>query len=481
MSIKAKILIAGLIQAVLILFLCIFVYLSFDNVISRLRTIEKMDDLYISLLEMRKAEKNYFLYKNVESIHDFAQISEEKYELLKTSRDFIVPNLEKSGRERYDLLLNLVGKYLGSIPQAQQTQSIGPGEERSIRDMGHEINNIADSLLKEERANVSAIINQNVSKLIASLGFIFLIQITLWIYFFHFIFKELGIMGNMITMVSQGRIHEVAGQRIIPKNELEEAIRAIADMARELEKRENELLQTGRLASLGVLVSGVAHELGNPLNNISMMAQAYVSLFDYMSDEEKLNFMNDVLNQTERIKKIVENLLDFSRQKKQELQLCQVGEIVQRSLQFVSNQLEISQIKTEVSIASDLPAVRMDPSQIEQVLVNLFINANQAMQANDRLFVDVYHDRSDRTVTIKITDTGSGIKKEDLPYIFDPFFTTKDSQGTGLGLAMSYGIIRQHHGDITVESEEGMGTTFIIKLPYEYTEDIIYGEENHRN
>ncbi len=110
MSIKKKILIAGMIQAGLILFLCIFVYLSFENVISRLRTIEKMDDLYISLLEMRKAEKNFFLYKNIESVEDFAKIGEEKYELLKSSRDFIVPNLEKSGKEIYDRLQSLVGQ-----------------------------------------------------------------------------------------------------------------------------------------------------------------------------------------------------------------------------------------------------------------------------------------------------------------------------------------------------------------------------------
>ena len=481
MSIKTKILVAGLIQAGLILFLCIFVYLSFENVIFRLRTVEKMDDLYISLLEMRKAEKNYFLYKDAKSVQEFNNISEEKYDLLKSSRDFIVPNLEKSGGERYDRLLSLVGRYLKIIPHTYQAQPISPDEEKAIRDLGHAINSLAESLLNEERAKISAVINHNVLKLIASLGFIFLIQITLWIYFFHFIFKELGIMGKMITMVSQGRMHEVAAQKITPKNELEEATRAIADMARELEKRENELLQSGRLASLGVLVSGVAHELGNPLNNISMMAQAYVSLYEYLSDDEKKNFMNDVLNQTERIRKIVENLLDFSRQKKQELQLCQIADIVQRSLQFVSNQLEISQIKTEVHIAPDLPAVRVDPSQIEQVLVNLFINANQAMQVNSQRFVDVSDDPADHVVTIKIRDTGSGIKQEDLPYIFDPFFTTKDSQGTGLGLAMSYGIIRQHHGDITVASAEGEGTTFIIKLPYEYTEGTTYGEKDHRN
>lgn len=481
MSIKTKILIAGLIQAGLILLLCIFVYLSFENVISRLRSIEKMDDLYISLLEMRKAEKNFFLYNDAESFQEFTTISTEKYAFLKSARNFIVPNLEKSGQKKYDQLLTRVGRYLEIIPKASQPDLIGPSQGKNIRELGHEITSLADTLLKEERAIVSGIINHNVLKLIASLGFIFLIQITLWIYFFQFIFRELGIMGNMITMVSQGRIHEVAGQSITPKNELEEATKAIAVMARELEKRENELLQTGRLASLGVLVSGVAHELGNPLNNISMMAQAYVSLYDYLSEDEKLNFMNDVLNQTERIRKIVENLLDFSRQKKQELQHSQIGDLLQRSLQFVSNQLEISQIKTRINIAPDLPAVRVDPSQIEQVLVNLFINANQAMEANGQLFVDAYNEPADQTVTIKIKDTGTGIRKEDLPYIFDPFFTTKDSKGTGLGLAMSYGIIRQHHGDITVESEEGNGTTFIIKLPYNHSEDSTHGEKNHRN
>jgi two-component system NtrC family sensor kinase len=112
-----------------------------------------------------------------------------------------------------------------------------------------------------------------------------------------------------------------------------------------------------------------------------------------------------------------------------------------------------------------LPPVSVDPPQIQQVLVNLFINAIQAMEGGGELFIDASYDQEQDQVVLTIRDTGTGIKKEILPNIFDPFFTTKSTKGTGLGLSVSYGIIRQHHGEITVESEEGQGTTFIIKIP----------------
>ena len=224
-------------------------------------------------------------------------------------------------------------------------------------------------------------------------------------------------------------------------------------------------MQSGKLASLGVLISGVAHELGNPLNNVSMIAQTYLSLYDLLGDEEKKNYMEDVFTQSERIKKIVENLLDFSRQKKQELHDIQIGDLVQRSLALVGNQLKISKVKHTVFIANHLPLVSVDVSQIQQVLINLFINAIQAMEGGGELFIDASYDQDDDMVVLAVRDTGTGIKKEILPNIFDPFFTTKSTKGTGLGLSVSYGIIRQHHGEISVESEEGQGTTFVIKIP----------------
>jgi two-component system NtrC family sensor kinase len=301
--------------------------------------------------------------------------------------------------------------------------------------------------------------------LIASLGIIFIIQLILWQYFFRLLIVELNIMDRMIKKVAEGRFHEVAVQTISPHNEIEIAIKAISIMARKLEKREDEILQAGKLASLGVLISGVAHELGNPLNNISLMAQTYLSVYDMLGDEEKKNFMGDVYTQTERIRKIVENLLDFSRQKKQELQEADIKQIVQLSLTLVSNNLKLAQVKQHVDIPDNLPRVLVDVSQIEQVLVNLFINAIQAMPDGGDLFVSAGYDHKSKHLALAVKDTGSGIDKDVLPNIFDPFFTTKSTKGTGLGLSVSYGIIRQHHGDIAVESSEGQGTKFIIKLP----------------
>ena len=131
----------------------------------------------------------------------------------------------------------------------------------------------------------------------------------------------------------------------------------------------------------------------------------------------------------------------------------------------MANQLKISKVKQHLTIADNLPPVSVDAPQIQQVLVNLFINAIQAMDQGGDLFIEVSLDQEHDLVMVTVRDTGTGIKKDILPYIFDPFFTTKSTKGTGLGLSVSYGIIRQHHGEIAVESEEGQGTTFMIKIP----------------
>ncbi len=128
-------------------------------------------------------------------------------------------------------------------------------------------------------------------------------------------------------------------------------------------------------------------------------------------------------------------------------------------LSLVSNQLMISNVKSHMTIAEGLPPVYVDASQIEQVLVNLFINAIQAMPKGGDLFIGASYDPKSDMLILEVRDTGTGINKENLPHVFDPFFSTKGTKGTGLGLSVSYGIIRQHHGDITVESEEGKGTS----------------------
>jgi two-component system, NtrC family, sensor kinase len=465
MSIRKRIIIAAVIQAIVICLICGFGYVSFKVVLTKLQAIEIIDDLNISLLEMRKAEKNYFLYKDPGSLSELITLGRERYGVLQSSRSDLVSGLHGLSSEDYTSLLNNLKHYLELIQQAIQANQIPSPAEADIRKQGHELTGQSAALLSRERKTVSYIISYNIVMLIVSLGVIFIVQVVLWQYFFRFLIKEITTMEHMIKMVSEGRFHEVATQNVAPHNEIQIAVKAISDMARELEKREQELLQSGKLASLGVLISGVAHELGNPLNNISLIAQTYLSLYDLLGDEDKKNYMGDVYTQSERIKKIVENLLDFSRQKKQELQDCQMGDIVNHSLGLVANQLKISKVRQHVTIADHLPPVSVDAPQIQQVLVNLFINAIQAMDQGGDLFIRVARDEAPDQVTVVIKDTGTGIPKDILPYIFDPFFTTKSTKGTGLGLSVSYGIIRQHRGEITVESEEGHGTTFIIKIP----------------
>jgi two-component system NtrC family sensor kinase len=464
-SIRKRIIIAAVIQAIVICLICVFGYLSFKAILTKLQAIEIIDDVNISFLEMRKAEKNYFLYQDLSSLEELVQIGKKQYAVLQASRSHLVTGLQGITQEQYTSWLRKLNHYLELVQQAVQGKQVSPGSEAEIRKLGHELTEQSATLLTRERKTVSDIVSFSLIMLLVSLGVIFVVQVLLWQYFFRFIIQEIAIMGEMIKMVSEGRFHEVAIRTIAPSNEIQVAVQAITDMARELEKREQELMQSGKLASLGVLISGVAHELGNPLNNVSMIAQTYLSLYDLLGDEEKKNYMEDVYTQSERIKKIVENLLDFSRQKKQELQDIQIGDLVQRSLALVTNQLKISKVKHTVTIPEALPPVSVDVPQIQQVLVNLFINAIQAMEGGGELFIEASYDQEPDMVVLAVRDTGTGIKKEILPNIFDPFFTTKSTKGTGLGLSVSYGIIRQHHGEITVESEEGQGTTFTIKIP----------------
>jgi signal transduction histidine kinase len=466
LTIKRRIIIAVVIQAIMIAIIGLFVYLSFSNVLNKLLSIEKMDDVNISILEMRTEEKNYFLYKDINFLKELAKLGEGTLENMESSKPYVVSTLHRQGRRNYESLLELTRNYLSLAKDVVATGVAPVDFEVNFRALGHELTAISEHLLKQEhRKSVNQTIHSVAIMLIASLGVIFLIQLFLWKYFFRLIIEELNIMESLIRKVSEGRFHEVAMETISPKNELEIAIKAFSDCARQLEKREAEIKQTGKLASLGVLISGVAHELGNPLNNISLMAQTYLGIYDMLGDEEKKIYMGDVLNQTERIRKIVGNLLEFSRQMKPELQQWDIGEIVEFVLTLVSNQLMISNVKPHLSIAEGLPAVYADASQIEQVLVNLFINAIQAMPKGGDLFISARYDPKEDRLVLEVRDTGTGISNEILPHIFDPFFSTKGTKGTGMGLSVSYGIIRQHQGDIAVESEEGRGTKFIIKLP----------------
>jgi signal transduction histidine kinase len=236
-------------------------------------------------------------------------------------------------------------------------------------------------------------------------------------------------------------------------------------MSEELRNREEELVQSKKLASLGILTAGVTHELTNPVNNISMIAQTYIELYDTLSKQERIEFMKKVEGETERIETIIKSLLDFSKPKESNLKKTDINAVIQNTLKLVQNMLNVSNIETVLRLEKRASAVFVDEPQIQQVLVNLIVNAIQAMPSRGELSIETRNSVRGDSVEIVVRDTGKGIPPEFLPHIFDPFFSTKGVEGTGLGLSVSYGIIKNHKGNIRVESKIGVGTTFTIELP----------------
>lgn len=461
MTIKTRISLSIAVQAVMILMVCFFSYLAFRNILARLQTIERVDDLNINLLEIRRAEKNYFLYKDAQALHEAITRGEKLFGTLNSSGNYN----NDATRPMHNNLRNDLALYLQEARVLLQEQSPPASAEAHFRDLGHRLTSLSENLLKAERKDINRIIHSSILRLTGSLAFILLLQFIFGHYFFRVVARELNRLKWLMQRISAGKINEPLFPEE-PRNEIQMAGKALVNMAQELEKREQELFQAKKLASMGVLIAGVAHELGNPLNNISMLGQTYLSIYDILGDEEKKAYMEDVLNQTERIQRIILKLLDFSRQKRPELRDYHPLEIVNRGVELVANQLKISNIKLHIDADEPLPLIRVDAPQIEQVLINLMINAIQAMPQGGEIYLSISSPPPMDQVIISIRDTGIGIPREILANIFDPFFSTKGTKGTGLGLSVSYGIIKEHGGEITVASEgEGKGTTFTIKLP----------------
>ena len=230
----------------------------------------------------------------------------------------------------------------------------------------------------------------------------------------------------------------------------------------ELRKTQNQLLQSEKMASLGKLAAGVAHEINSPLTGILTYSSL---LFKAKQNEDpEKEDLEVIVNETNRCKTIVKGLLDFARQTEPQRAWSDINEVIDKSINLISHQAGIQNVKIEKKIKPDLPKIMIDPGQIQQVFINILLNAIEAMPQGGILTVS--SGIEGQMAVIGFADTGIGIPEENLPKIFDPFFTTKKiGKGTGLGLSVSYGIIERHQGKLGVKSQLGQGTTFTVKLP----------------
>jgi len=240
-------------------------------------------------------------------------------------------------------------------------------------------------------------------------------------------------------------------------------VREMLKIETQLKKTQNQLLQAEKMASLGKLAAGVAHQLNNPLGGITLFAK--LILEEHELADEVRDDLNRILKDAKRCRDTVRELLEFARQTRRFMKPEDINQAIARTLFLLENQTLFHNIRIEKNLAPDLPLVTADVQQLNHLFMNIILNAAQAMEESGRLTITTALSAVGG-IRIEVADTGPGIAEEVLPHIFEPFYTTKEQgKGTGLGLSMAYAIVENHRGKIFAESKAGKGTTFVIELP----------------
>jgi two-component system NtrC family sensor kinase len=229
-------------------------------------------------------------------------------------------------------------------------------------------------------------------------------------------------------------------------------------------RTQEQLSKSERLAMIGRLAAGIAHEINNPLGGIMLFSSLLLKKAPPESIEREN--LERISNEAKRCQKIVHGLLDFSRQRSPKIESNDIREVIEKTLGLIENQAMFQNIEVVKDYAADCPAVQADASQMQQVFINIIINAVEAMKGQGKLTISTRTADQAKAVQISITDTGCGISPENLDRLFEPFFTTREvGKGTGLGLSISRGIVENHGGTIWASSRIGEGSTFFIRIP----------------
>jgi signal transduction histidine kinase len=334
-----------------------------------------------------------------------------------------------------------------------------------IRDKGRALLVLADQLVTTERRAIDRRMQELIPiPLLGSVALLVLMGVVV-IFIGDRVVRPLARIARESEAVAAGTFQQITPYGD-PKNEIQVLVSAINRMVTELEKRQEQLVRSRQIASLATLSAGIAHEINNPLNNISLILESMLEDVEELSGPDRDSLLQEAMGQADRASDIVKNLLEFTRSSHPKPEDVNVEDLIDRTARLVRNELDLHQITFTKEIRQELPRLHLERGGLQQVLLNLFLNSIQAMQDGGELRVVVDRTETFDEARIDIIDTGPGIPEDIQSRIFDPFFTTKkDGVGTGLGLSVSYTIIDKNGGRMTVSSEPGEGACFSIFLP----------------
>ncbi|RPI37021.1 MAG: HAMP domain-containing protein [Nitrospiraceae bacterium] len=401
-------------------------------------------------LVVRRHEKNLIIYKDGPTYSNF-------------ERNLRAARLD-SETERYDVLTKRLYRYY-----EEEKDSI-----EKMRITAREIQSFTENLSKSERADIGGTLSMSMKLLLFALIAVLLTGIVINWHLAVSISTPIRKLEKITKKVAQGDFSETieisGGDEIaslqISFNQMEEMLRDAMDSLEQtvtkLQEKQAQLVEAEKLASIGKLAAGIAHEINNPLT--SVLTFSSLLLEQCPEDDPRYERLRMIVRETRRVRNIVRQVLSFAKEAPLRTEKISLNHPVREIVESLDAQEAFKGIDLELDLADDLPDILIDPVQIGQVVLNILLNATHAITPPGKIRVSTR--AADNFAELIISDTGKGIPEDHLQKIFDPFFTTKDkSRGTGLGLAVSYGIIKKHRGDIEVRSIVNEGSTFVVRLP----------------
>ena len=474
-------------MALLIIMLSLFTYFELRLIEQKIKLGGRITELFDATLEIRRFEKNYFLYRQDADWQESNRYATKVVELLDgNAAEFSVlasaPRIAALRNEvsAYRALMAEYGR--AGLDDAHQKTLL----ETQVRRVGKDVVTIAEGMADAERRMIRESLDRFRATLVVSIVLISLLMIAIGWMLSRLVVRPLRHMDRCVEAVSSGRLDRL----VVPSGDREiiSITQAFNHMIGELELRQKRLLRSEKLASLGTMLAGVAHELNNPLSNISLSCQILLEEVGECDPKQGKELLEQIDEQTERARKIVRALLDFARDKPVKRERVQLAALFEEVLLFLKGETPPG-----VNIVTEIPAeivMQADRRRLEQAFLNLIKNALEATgesgeirigaarhgltkesfvadQGRDTHFLGKGYPGVE-AIDIEIRDSGPGIPADILPRIFDPFFTTKDvGRGMGLGLFIVYEIVEEYNGTISVDSEPGRGTVFHIRLPLE--------------
>jgi len=411
------------------------------------------------VLRLRLLEKNYMFFRDDKS----------QLELNKT-----ITQISNVTPFCYDCLpyINLIHSLTAAYKQSDSLT-------KTLQQTGDGMEEVTKLITGREREKIRAYITSTQKMLLAGLVLLCILG-PLFVYkTASYISAPIKRLAEITRRISDGNIslraplkeqdetYSLAVSFNTMLDNLQQAQLSLKESLDLLNEKQAQLVESEKHASMGFLVAGIAHELNNPLNNISLRAEIVNEEIQDSPNEKLKEFTQDIITQSARAHKIINNLLDFAKARKSsKMEKQDIIGIIEDSINLVTNQFTVNKIKINKEVPDTPFHVNGNRSKLEQVLVSIISNAFQAMTDSGTLTVTAEPDNINKRINIMISDTGKGMPEGDLKHIFQPFFTTKaPGEGTGLGLAVSNTLLMEHNGEINVESILGEGTTFTISLP----------------